>query len=81
MLIGSSKVMPFAGYQQLSNFVFYSKRINYKGGSCKNQPKFSLMTMGQYWLGKTKNAFRSTRNASKSCYKYSKFFLFNGIFY
>ena len=33
--------------------------------SPKNQPQFSLMTMRQYWLGKTnpKQVFRSTRNA------------------
>ena len=33
--------------------------------SPKNQPQFPLMTMRQYWLGKTKpkQAFRSTRNA------------------
>jgi len=33
--------------------------------SPKNQPQFSQMMMGQYWLGKTKpkKAFRSTRNA------------------
>ena len=32
--------------------------------SPKNQPQFSLTTMRQYWLGKTKHkqAFRSTRN-------------------
>jgi len=30
--------------------------------SPENQPQFSQMTMGQYWLGKTmpKQAFRST---------------------
>ena len=33
--------------------------------SPKNQPQFSLTTMRQYWLGKTKpkQAFRSTQNA------------------
>ena len=32
--------------------------------SPKNQPQFSLITMRQYWLGKTKpkQAFRSTQN-------------------
>ena len=35
--------------------------------SPKNQPQFSQITMGQYWLGKTKpkQAFRSTRNVFK----------------
>ena len=39
--------------------------------SHKNQPQFPL----QYWLGKTKpkQAFRSTQNASASCYGF--FFL------
>jgi len=35
--------------------------------SPENQPQFSQMRMGQYWLSKTKpkQAFRSTRNAFK----------------
>jgi len=35
--------------------------------SSENQPQVSQMTMGQYWLGKTKpkQAFRLTRNAFK----------------
>ena len=35
--------------------------------SPENQPQFSQMTMGQYWLGKTKpkQVFRSTRNTFK----------------
>ena len=31
--------------------------------SPKSQPQFSQVTMRQYWLGKPKQAFRSTRNA------------------
>ena len=36
----------------------------------KKQPQFPLMTMRQYWLGETKpkQAFRSTRMLSTSCY-------------
>ena len=53
-----------------SMIVLYSK--DHKGvgmahvkTSPKSQPQFSLTTMRQYWLGKTKpkQAFRSTRNA------------------
>ena len=52
--------------------------------SPKNQPQFSLMTMKQYWLGKTKpkQAFRSTQNAFNKLLKNIIIFkLFNGIFY
>ena len=47
--------------------VLYSKGLGmaHEKISPKNQRHFSLMTMRQYWLGKTKpkQAFRSTRNA------------------
>jgi len=48
-----------------------------------NQPQFSLMTMEQYWFGKTKpkQAFRSTQNAFKKLPRNFKKSLFNGIFY
>ena len=40
--------------------------VAHKIKSPKKLPQFSLMTMRQYWLGKTKlkQAFRSTRNTS-----------------
>jgi len=46
----------------------------------ENQPQFSQMTTGQYWLGKTKpkQAFGSIRNAFK---KLPWNFSFNRIFY
>jgi len=39
--------------------------VAHKVKSPENQPQFSQMTVGQYWLGKTKpkQAFRSTLNA------------------
>jgi len=39
----------------------------YEVKSPKNQPQFSQMTMGQYWLSKTKlkQAFTSTQTAFK----------------
>jgi len=48
--------------------------------SPKNQPQFSQMMMGQYWLGKTepKQAFR---NAFKKLPRNFKKTLLNGIFY
>jgi len=51
--------------------------------SPENQPQFSQMTMGQYWLGKIKpkQAFRSTRNAPKKLPRNFKNYLFNGIFF
>jgi len=51
--------------------------------SPKKQPQFFQMTMGQYWLGKTKpkKAFRLTRNAFKKLPQNFKEFLLNGIFY
>jgi len=50
--------------------------VAHKVKSPKNQPEFSQMTMGQYWLGKTKpqKAFRSTRNAFKKLLWNFKFF-------
>jgi len=54
----------------------------HKVKSPENQPQFSQMTMGQYWLGKTKpkQAFRSTQNAFKKLLRNLKKNLFNGIF-
>ena len=48
--------------------------------SPKKQPHFSLTMMKQHWLDKTKpkQAFRSIRNASTSCYEFKK--QVNGIF-
>ena len=53
-----------------STIVLYSRDhkgvgVAHKITSPKTQPQFPLMTMRQYWLGKTKpkKAFRSTQNA------------------
>ena len=50
--------------------------------SPKKQPQFLLMTMRQYWLGKTKpkKAFRLTQNAFNKLLRNLKNNLFNGIF-
>jgi len=41
--------------------------VAHKVKSLEKQPQFSQMTMGQYWLGKTKpkQAFRWTRDGFK----------------
>ena len=54
----------------------------HKVKSPENQPQFFWMTVGQYWLGKTKleKAFKSTRNAFKKLLRNLKKNLFNGIF-
>ena len=45
----------------------------------KNQPQFSLLTMRQYWLGKTKpkQTFRRFQQIATEFKNY----IFNGIFY
>jgi len=50
--------------------------VAHKVESPENQPQFSQVMMGQYWLGKTKpkQAFRSTQN-SKSCHRILNFFI------
>jgi len=57
--------------------------VAHKVKSPENQPQISQMTMGQYWLGKTKpkQAFRLTRNAFKKLPRNFKNYLFNEIFY
>jgi len=45
----------------------------YKVKSPENQPQFSQMTMGQYWLGKTKFADQP-QMLSKSCHGTLKIF-------
>ena len=49
--------------------------------SPKNQPQVSLMTVRQYWLGKTKQT-RFQMDPKRFQQVATKFFkLFNGIFY
>jgi len=83
---------PFFNYNyiKIKNHISVHSRDNQEVGvahkvkSPENQPQFSQMMMGQYWLGKTKlkQAFRLTQNAFKKLpWNFNIFYLFNGIFY